>query len=167
MYSAVLAHYLLNEKLNLFGLLGGMLCMAGSLTIVLHAPEERPITSLLQIWQLALQPGQFSALLHVQRTLTFITAMHCIAVGTSKTRVPDHIYSSPFICMSLLHSWLPIGQYADYLVLWMCRLSAICGERNSSDACVHAAHCSSPWHNLNLCLHHHLLFGGILVGHEL
>ena len=57
--SAVLAHYLLNEKLNLFGLLGGMLCVAGSLTIVLHAPEERPITSLLQVWQLALQPGIF------------------------------------------------------------------------------------------------------------
>ena len=57
MYSAVLAHYLLNEKLNLFGLLGGMLCVAGSLTIVLHAPEEQPITSLLQVWQLALQPG--------------------------------------------------------------------------------------------------------------
>ena len=55
--SAVLAHYLLNEKLNLFGLLGGMLCVAGSLTIVLHAPEERPITSLTQVWQLALQPG--------------------------------------------------------------------------------------------------------------
>ncbi len=60
MYSAVLAHYLLNEKLNLFGLLGGMLCVAGSLTIVLHAPEERPITSLLQVWQLALQPGQLT-----------------------------------------------------------------------------------------------------------
>ena len=55
--SAVLAHYLLNEKLNLFGLLGGMLCVAGSLTIVLHAPEERPVTSLLQVWELALQPG--------------------------------------------------------------------------------------------------------------
>ena len=55
--SAVLAHYLLNERLNLFGLLGGMLCMAGSLTIVLHAPEETPITSLLQVWQLAMQPG--------------------------------------------------------------------------------------------------------------
>ena len=56
--SAVLAHYLLNERLNLFGLLGGMLCVAGSLTIVLHAPEETPMTSLLQVWQLAMQPGR-------------------------------------------------------------------------------------------------------------
>ena len=35
-----------------------MLCVAGSLTIVLHAPEETPITSLLQVWQLAMQPGE-------------------------------------------------------------------------------------------------------------
>ena len=55
--SAVLAHYLLSEKLNVFGLLGCALCLSGALTIVLHAPEERPITSLLQVWQLAMQPG--------------------------------------------------------------------------------------------------------------
>lgn len=54
----MLAHYLLNERLNLFGLLGGMLCVAGSLTIVLHAPEETPITSVMQVWQLAMQPGR-------------------------------------------------------------------------------------------------------------
>lgn len=56
--SAVLAHCLLNEKLNIFGLLGGALCLSGALTIVLHAPEEMPITSLLQVWQLAAQPGK-------------------------------------------------------------------------------------------------------------
>lgn len=98
MYSAVLAHYLLNEKLNLFGLLGGMLCMAGSLTIVLHAPEERPITSLLQVWQLALQPGQFSALPHVQRALTLIMAIQCTAVCTSNAFVPDHTCFSSICC---------------------------------------------------------------------
>lgn len=71
--SAVLAHYLLNEKLNLFGLLGGMLCVAGSLTIVLHAPEERPITSLTQVWQLALQPGfLFYVVAAVAVTLVFM-----------------------------------------------------------------------------------------------
>ena len=57
----MLAHYLLNERLNLFGLLGGMLCVAGSLTIVLHAPEETPITSVVQVWQLAMQPGRHCA----------------------------------------------------------------------------------------------------------
>ncbi|KAI7843812.1 hypothetical protein COHA_002710 [Chlorella ohadii] len=54
--SAVLAHHLLAEKLNAFGVVGCLLCIAGSLAIVLHAPEERPITSVLQVWALAMQP---------------------------------------------------------------------------------------------------------------
>ncbi|GAB4820539.1 hypothetical protein N2152v2_007585 [Parachlorella kessleri] len=54
--SAVLAHMLLNERLNVFGVLGCILCISGSLAIVLHAPAERPLTSVLHIWQLALQP---------------------------------------------------------------------------------------------------------------
>lgn len=54
--SAVLAHYLLAEKLNAFGVLGCVLCISGSLAIVLHAPEERPIASVLQVWGLAMQP---------------------------------------------------------------------------------------------------------------
>jgi hypothetical protein len=55
--SAVLAHVMLNERLNIFGIAGCMLCIVGSMTIVLHAPEEREVTSLLQVWNMALQPG--------------------------------------------------------------------------------------------------------------
>jgi hypothetical protein len=55
--SAVLAHIILKEKLNIFGILGCVLCITGSLTIVLHAPEERPLESVLEVWSLALQPG--------------------------------------------------------------------------------------------------------------
>lgn len=54
--SAILAHLLLDEKLNAFGLLGCVLCIAGSLTIVLHAPPERQLDSVLQLWRLAMQP---------------------------------------------------------------------------------------------------------------
>jgi hypothetical protein len=56
--SAVLAHHLLAERLNAFGVVGCLLCMAGSLAIVLHAPQERPIASVLQVWTLATQPGE-------------------------------------------------------------------------------------------------------------
>ncbi len=42
--SAVLAHWLLQEKLNVFGVLGCLLCIVGSLVIVLHAPEVSCIT---------------------------------------------------------------------------------------------------------------------------
>ena len=55
--SAVLAHWLLHERLNVFCVLGCVLCIVGSVTIVLHAPEEQPIRSLLQVWRLAQQPG--------------------------------------------------------------------------------------------------------------
>ena len=55
--SAILAHALLNERLNVFGLLGCVLCITGSLGVVLHAPEEDAITSVLQVWDLAMQPG--------------------------------------------------------------------------------------------------------------
>jgi hypothetical protein len=53
----VLAHVLLNERLNVFGVVGCVLCVTGSLAIVLHAPRERPITSVLQVWELAMAPA--------------------------------------------------------------------------------------------------------------
>lgn len=64
--SAVLAHFMLNERLNLFGILGCILCISGSVTIVLHAPEERDIKSLFQVWTMAMQPGATTTGLEVQ-----------------------------------------------------------------------------------------------------
>ncbi|CAN1835272.1 Probable magnesium transporter NIPA2 [Linum perenne] len=56
-FSAVLAHFILQEKLHIFGVLGCVLCVVGSSTIVLHAPQERSIESVRQVWQLATEPG--------------------------------------------------------------------------------------------------------------
>ncbi|KAJ6829743.1 putative magnesium transporter NIPA1 isoform X1 [Iris pallida] len=55
--SAVLAHFILDEKLHIFGILGCALCVVGSTTIVLHAPKERDIESVKQVWYLATEPG--------------------------------------------------------------------------------------------------------------
>ncbi|KAJ4966295.1 hypothetical protein NE237_018144 [Protea cynaroides] len=55
--SAVLAHFLLKEKLTKMGILGCVLCMVGSTVIVLHAPDERTLTSVEEIWDLAIQPA--------------------------------------------------------------------------------------------------------------
>ncbi|KAJ3678003.1 hypothetical protein LUZ60_001806 [Juncus effusus] len=55
--SAVLAHFMLNEKLQKMGVMGCLLCIVGSTVIVLHAPEEESPTSVLQIWELATQPA--------------------------------------------------------------------------------------------------------------
>ncbi|WOL02357.1 putative magnesium transporter NIPA4 [Canna indica] len=55
--SAALAHIILHERLHIFGLLGCVLCVVGSTTIVLHAPQEREIESVKEVWNLATEPA--------------------------------------------------------------------------------------------------------------
>ncbi|XP_019174785.1 PREDICTED: probable magnesium transporter NIPA2 [Ipomoea nil] len=56
-FSAVLAHFILEERLHIFGVVGCILCLVGSTSIVLHAPLERKIDSVKEIWNLATEPG--------------------------------------------------------------------------------------------------------------
>ncbi|XP_052206505.1 probable magnesium transporter NIPA2 isoform X1 [Diospyros lotus] len=56
-FSAVLAHFILKEKLHIFGIVGCVLCLVGSTTIVLHAPHERVIHSVKEVWHLATEPA--------------------------------------------------------------------------------------------------------------
>lgn len=56
-FSAVLAHFILEEKLHIFGVLGCILCVVGSTSIVLHAPQEKDIESVKEVWHLATEPG--------------------------------------------------------------------------------------------------------------
>lgn len=63
--SAVLAHFILKEKLHKLGMLGCVMCIVGSVIIVIHAPQESPITSVQEIWIMATQPGQSSGLVYV------------------------------------------------------------------------------------------------------
>ncbi|XP_059315324.1 probable magnesium transporter NIPA3 isoform X2 [Lycium ferocissimum] len=53
--SAVLAHIILKEKLHPLGILGCVLCIAGSVVIVIHAPQEHPISSVKEVWYMATQ----------------------------------------------------------------------------------------------------------------
>jgi len=46
--SAVLAHTLLKERLNVFGVVGCVLCCAGAFVIVLNAPDEQPLINIKQ-----------------------------------------------------------------------------------------------------------------------
>lgn len=57
LFSATLAHIILRERLHMFGILGCILCVVGSITIVLHAPQERQIESVAEVWDLATEPG--------------------------------------------------------------------------------------------------------------
>lgn len=68
--SAVLAHIILRERLHTFGILGCALCVVGSITIVLHAPQEREIESVTEVWDLATEPGSF--LFHMGNVSCFV-----------------------------------------------------------------------------------------------
>lgn len=58
--SAVLASFLLKEELGHLGRLGCTLCLLGSLIIVLHAPEDKPVETVDEILHYAIQPGTCS-----------------------------------------------------------------------------------------------------------
>ncbi|XP_074275036.1 putative magnesium transporter NIPA4 [Silene latifolia] len=75
--SAVLAHIILKERLHIFGMLGCVLCVVGSTTIVLHAPPEREIESVIEVWNLATEPGFlfYAALI---MTAVFVLIFHVI-----------------------------------------------------------------------------------------
>ncbi|KAK4476835.1 hypothetical protein RD792_015995 [Penstemon davidsonii] len=71
--SAVLAHIILRERLHIFGVLGCALCVVGSTTIVLHAPQEREIESVREVWDLAFEPAfMFYAALVISIVLILI-----------------------------------------------------------------------------------------------
>ncbi|KAJ7096034.1 magnesium transporter NIPA-domain-containing protein [Mycena epipterygia] len=54
---AVLASFLLNERLGHLGQVGCALCLLGSVIIVLHAPEDKPVETIVDFLNYALQPG--------------------------------------------------------------------------------------------------------------
>ncbi|KAL8153747.1 hypothetical protein V2J09_011507 [Rumex salicifolius] len=51
--SAILAHFLLKERLSLLGVMGCVCCIVGSVVIVLHAPQEESPSFVLEVWALA------------------------------------------------------------------------------------------------------------------
>ncbi|KAM9331641.1 magnesium transporter NIPA4 isoform 5-T5 [Pholidichthys leucotaenia] len=55
--SAVLSSYLLGEVLNIIGKLGCLLCVLGSVLLVIHAPQEQEVTSLQEMTNKLLEPG--------------------------------------------------------------------------------------------------------------
>ncbi|KAK7276695.1 hypothetical protein RIF29_17839 [Crotalaria pallida] len=73
--SATLAHFILKEKLHQLGILGCVMCIAGSVIIVIHAPREQPIKSVLEIWDMATQPA-FLAYVGSVIVLVFILVFH-------------------------------------------------------------------------------------------
>ncbi|KAH7833079.1 hypothetical protein Vadar_002972 [Vaccinium darrowii] len=70
--SAILAHFMLKERLQKLGVIGCMSCVVGSVVIVVHAPEEQTPSSVLEIWTLATQPA---FLIYVAAALSIVLAL--------------------------------------------------------------------------------------------
>ncbi|CAN6917372.1 unnamed protein product [Brassica oleracea] len=70
--SAVLAHFLLNEKLRKMGVWGCVCCIVGSVMIVIHAPQEHTPNSVDEIWKLAMQPA---FLIYVATSMSIVLAL--------------------------------------------------------------------------------------------
>ena len=64
--TAVMADWLLGERLHPLGMAGCVLCVTGSTVIVLHAPEEREITSVHELAALATAPAFCACLQRVR-----------------------------------------------------------------------------------------------------
>ncbi|GJU31556.1 probable magnesium transporter NIPA4, partial [Tanacetum coccineum] len=82
--SAVLAHIMLREKLHIFGILGCVLCVVGSTTIVLHAPQERAIESVTEVWDLATEPAAQSHVFEVARWVTGLARHSLVLVWSDQ-----------------------------------------------------------------------------------
>nr|GMD78108.1 probable magnesium transporter NIPA6 [Ipomoea batatas] len=73
---AVLAHFLLKEKLRKLGVIGCILCVVGSTVIVLHAPGEHSISSVDEIWGLAIQPA-FLLYIAAAIAIVLVLVLYC------------------------------------------------------------------------------------------
>lgn len=56
--SAVLSSYFLNERLNMHGKVGCLLCILGSTVMVIHAPQEEEVSSLSAMAEKLRDPGR-------------------------------------------------------------------------------------------------------------
>ena len=92
--SAVLAHHVLNERLNRFGWLGCLLCIVGSVTIVLNAPEERRVSGVAELAALASRPTFLAYALFVVLASAHLAWNVAPTHGATLIMVPVGICSS-------------------------------------------------------------------------
>ncbi|KAL8144050.1 hypothetical protein V2J09_017082 [Rumex salicifolius] len=67
--SAILAHFLLKERLSLLGVMGCVCCIVGYVVIVLHAPQEESPSSVLEVWALTTELVYLVASISIVATL--------------------------------------------------------------------------------------------------
>jgi hypothetical protein len=101
--STILARCFLGESMHVCGVFACVLTVFGSVVLVLHAPNEAPLTSVEQIWKLATQP-QFlvyvAAILVLSLVLMYRFAPRC-ALPPSLSRIHQALFCAVAHCVSM------------------------------------------------------------------
>ncbi|KAJ7700660.1 DUF803-domain-containing protein [Mycena olivaceomarginata] len=88
---AVLASFLLNERLGHLGRVGCALCLIGSVIIVLHAPDDKKIETIVDFLEYAEKPG----------FLLYCLTVCILAVVLAYVVVPQHGRTNPVVYISI------------------------------------------------------------------
>ncbi|XP_061905087.1 magnesium transporter NIPA3-like isoform X2 [Entelurus aequoreus] len=85
--SALFSWFLLGEELNVLGKLGCLLCVLGSILLVIHAPQEQEVTSLREMSAMLLQPGFVAFMTSVSLLCGGLVAVSWLAPGVARSSV--------------------------------------------------------------------------------
>ncbi|XP_054611050.1 magnesium transporter NIPA2-like isoform X2 [Dunckerocampus dactyliophorus] len=85
--SALLSWFLLGEVLNVLGKLGCLLCVLGSVLLVIHAPHEQEVTSLQEMSTMLLQPGFVAFMSSVSLLCGGLVCASWLAPGVARSNV--------------------------------------------------------------------------------
>ncbi|CAK5272571.1 unnamed protein product [Mycena citricolor] len=88
---AILASFLLNEQLGHLGRVGCALCLLGSVIIVLHAPDDRPIETITDFLNYAMKPG----------FLMYCFTVCALAIFLAYAVAPKHGRTNPTVYISI------------------------------------------------------------------
>lgn len=113
--SAVLAHFLLKETLRKLGILGCVLCIVGSTVIVLHAPGEHSISSVEEIWELAIQPGEH---MHFDCCCFIFSLFSSIEMKKEKKNCFWKAFKFSWSSFSFVHGFSSSSSVGTCFVLW-------------------------------------------------
>lgn len=81
--SALLSSKFLNERLNLVGKVGCLLCVLGSTVIVLHSPKEGNVESMEQLGVMITEPAFIVYVIFVVTVTCILTVIYAPKYGTS------------------------------------------------------------------------------------
>ncbi|XP_040357707.2 magnesium transporter NIPA2 [Ixodes scapularis] len=131
--SALLSSKFLNERLNLVGKVGCLLCILGSTVIVLHSPKEGNVESMEQLGAMITEPSFIVYVIFVVTVTSILTVIYAPKYGTSNVVIYVAICSvigslSVMGCkglgLALRESFAGRNEFTSW-VTWVCLLGVV------------------------------------------